>query len=144
MSPKLRNIVFSSQTLFFRFKHCATAPDIVSRPGTLFGTLRQCLGTKKQCPTASNNEKTAMTPKKGRTVYSTESPVARRESPASQEPAVSLPPSSQSPRVRREKAGRGGKTVTVAGPLALARPEAEALLAAWKKMCGSGGGLKTV
>jgi translation initiation factor 1 (eIF-1/SUI1) len=34
--------------------------------------------------------------------------------------------------------------VTVAGPLALARPEAEALLAAWKRMCGSGGALKTV
>ena len=43
---------------------------------------------------------------------------------------------------RREKGGRGGRTVTVAGPLVLARPEAEALLAAWKKMCGSGGTLK--
>jgi len=32
--------------------------------------------------------------------------------------------------------------VTVAGPLVLARPEAEALLAAWKKMCGGGGALK--
>jgi translation initiation factor 1 len=83
-----------------------------------------------------------MRPKSGRTVYSTESPVARRESPAQQEPERSLPPSSQSPRVRREKAGRGGKTVTVAGPLVLARPEAEALLASWKRMCGGGGALK--
>ena len=83
-----------------------------------------------------------MRPKPGRTVYSTESPVVRRENPASQEPAASLPPSSQSPRVRREKAGRGGKTVTVAGPLVLARPEAEALLASWKRMCGGGGALK--
>jgi translation initiation factor 1 len=97
---------------------------------------------KKQCSSASNNEKDAVRPKSGRTVYSTESPVARRESPAQQEPGASLPPSSQSPRVRREKAGRGGKTVTVAGPLVLARPEAEALLASWKRMCGGGGALK--
>jgi translation initiation factor 1 len=33
--------------------------------------------------------------------------------------------------------------VTVVGPLILARPEAEALLAAWKRMCGGGGTLKT-
>jgi translation initiation factor 1 len=45
--------------------------------------------------------------------------------------------------VRRETGGRGGKTVTVVAPLVLARPEAEALLAGWKKMCGSGGSLKT-
>jgi translation initiation factor 1 len=44
--------------------------------------------------------------------------------------------------VRRETGGRGGKTVTVVAPLVLARPEAEALLAGWKKMCGSGGSLK--
>jgi translation initiation factor 1 len=81
-------------------------------------------------------------PKSGRTVYSTESPVARRESPVQEEPGSSLPLSSQSPRVRKEKAGRGGRTVTVAGPLVLARPEAEALLASWKRMCGGGGALK--
>ena len=83
-----------------------------------------------------------MRPKSGRTVYSTESPVARGDSPAQKEPGASLAPSSQSPRVRREKAGRGGKTVTVAGPLVLARPEAEALLSSWKKLCGGGGALK--
>ena len=44
--------------------------------------------------------------------------------------------------MRRETGGRGGKTVTTVGPLVLARPEAEALLAGWKKMCGSGGSLK--
>lgn len=80
--------------------------------------------------------------KKGRTVYSTESPVARKESLVQQEPGASLTPSSQSPRVRREKAGRGGKTVTVVGPLVLARPDAEALLSSWKRMCGGGGALK--
>jgi translation initiation factor 1 len=76
-------------------------------------------------------------------VYSTESPVARGDSPATREPGASLAPSAQSPRVRREKAGRGGKTVTVVGPLVLARPEAEALLSSWKRMCGGGGALKT-
>ena len=85
-----------------------------------------------------------MRPRPGRTVYSTETPVQRKEAPVRSEPA-GRPPSAQSPRVRRERGGRGGrggKTVTVAGPLALARPEAEALLASWKKMCGSGGALK--
>lgn len=45
--------------------------------------------------------------------------------------------------MRRETGGRGGKTVTTVSPLVLARSEAEGLLAAWKKMCGSGGTLKT-
>jgi translation initiation factor 1 len=88
--------------------------------------------------------------KSGRTVYSTESHIPKGEAackrcgawPCRCEPARSLPPAEQPPRVRREKGGRGGKTVTVAGPLVLARPEAEALLAAWKKMCGGGGALK--
>lgn len=46
-------------------------------------------------------------------------------------------------RVRREKAGRGGKTVTTAGPLFLARSVAEELLAALKRGCGAGGTLKS-
>ena len=77
-----------------------------------------------------------------RTVYSTESPISRKESPDRSEPRTSLPPARQSPRVRRETGGRGGKTVTVVAPLVLARPEAEALLSAWKKLCGGGGALK--
>jgi translation initiation factor 1 len=80
--------------------------------------------------------------KTGRTVYSTESPVQKRDVPSRNEPGASLPPPAQSPRVRRERGGRGGKMVTVVGPLILARPEAEALLAAWKRMCGGGGTLK--
>ena len=80
-----------------------------------------------------------MKPRAGRTVYSTEAPVAKKEQG---EPRESLPPSAQSPRVRREKGGRGGKTVTVVGPLMLARPDAEALLASWKRRCGGGGALK--
>lgn len=88
-----------------------------------------------------------------RPVYSTE----RRENPKGGagcrrcgadpcrcEPVVSLPAGKQKVRVRREKGGRGGKTVTVAGPLFLVRADAAALLAAWKKLCGGGGTLRTV
>lgn len=88
-----------------------------------------------------------MKPKAGRTVYSTEVPVQKKLSPLRgepDEPGVSLPPSAQSPRVRRERGGRGGKTVTAVGPLVLTRPEAEALLASWKKRYGGGGALKAV
>jgi translation initiation factor 1 len=84
-------------------------------------------------------------PKPGRTVYSSETPIRRKEEPVRpvrQSPEVSEPPFKQSPRVRLDRAGRGGKTVTVAGPLALTRDEAEALLSAWKKLCGGGGSLK--
>lgn len=82
-----------------------------------------------------------MKTRSGRPVYSTESPISRKEQPA-RGPFRSLPPAGQSPRVRRDRAGRGGKTVTVAGPLVLTRDEATALLASWKKLCGSGGTLK--
>jgi translation initiation factor 1 len=44
--------------------------------------------------------------------------------------------------VRRETAGRGGKTVTTIAPLLLAREDAQALLAELKKLCGGGGTLK--
>lgn len=57
---------------------------------------------------------------------------------------ASLPAGSQKVRVRREKGGRGGKTVTVAGPLVLTRGDAGALLSAWKKLCGGGGTLRAV
>jgi translation initiation factor 1 len=61
------------------------------------------------------------------------------------EPFRSLPPAEQTAvRVRREKGGRGGKTVTVAGPLVLTRGDAAALLAVWKRLCGGGGTLRTV
>jgi translation initiation factor 1 len=45
-------------------------------------------------------------------------------------------------RVRRERSGRRGKTVTTAGPLPLSRSEATALLGQLKRRCGSGGTLK--
>ena len=78
----------------------------------------------------------------GRTVYSTESPVPRKKEPVHEGLGESEPPFRQSPRVRLDRSGRGGKTVTIAGPLILMREEAEALLSSWKKLCGSGGALK--
>lgn len=58
------------------------------------------------------------------------------------EPARSRPAGEQVVRVRRERAGRRGKTVTVVGPLHLAREDASALLKKLKSRCGGGGTLK--
>jgi len=89
---------------------------------------------------------------KGRTVYSTgpSGPVApppgacRRcnAEPCRCEPGESLEPGRQTVRVRLERAGRQGKTVTVLGPLVLTRADAAALAARLKRHCGSGGTLK--
>jgi translation initiation factor 1 len=79
-----------------------------------------------------------------RTVY-TSGPDGGRSVPepgeGAREPA-SLPPEGQRVRVRVERAGRGGKTVTVASPFALARAEAEALLRELRRACGGGGSLR--
>ncbi len=85
-----------------------------------------------------------MKPKNGRVVWSSEAPQSKAapRKPAGNEPRESLLPWTQQVRVRRETGGRGGKTVTVAGPLVLTREDATALLSSWKKLCGSGGSLK--
>lgn len=79
-------------------------------------------------------------------VWSSEKPVdrpgGRTDAPA-REPWRSLPPAEQDVRVRRERSGRGGKTVTVAGPLVLTRDDASRLLSDWKRLCGGGGALKS-
>jgi translation initiation factor 1 len=89
---------------------------------------------------------------KRRLVWSSEGGMDRRKpcprcgaDPCRCEPLRSLPPAAQAAvRVRREKGGRGGKTVTVAGPLVLVRAEAAALLAEWKWLCGGGGTLRAM
>ena len=53
-------------------------------------------------------------------------------------------PSVQPVRVRSERAGRKGRTVTLAAPLFLARAEAAELLGELKRRCGAGGTLKPV
>ena len=88
----------------------------------------------------------------GRPVWSTErgdnskGAVCRRcgADPCRCEPLVSQPVAAQKVRVRKERGGRGGKTVTVAGPLVLTRADAGALLSAWKKLCGGGGTLRVI
>lgn len=87
---------------------------------------------------------------KSKLVYSTEAGRTAGQEPCRRcgahpcrcEPARSLPPAGQPVRVRRDRSGRGGKVVTVAGPLVLTRADATALLASWKKLCGGGGTLK--
>ena len=79
---------------------------------------------------------------KGRLVWSSERGDQRPDTKEQSGPAASLPPEAQDVRVRREKAGRGGKMVTVVGPLVLVHDDAAALLAGWKKLCGSGGTLR--
>ena len=84
-------------------------------------------------------------PKKDRLVYSAGPQGAssqRRGAPARTEPTQSLPPERQSPRVRRERAGRKGKTVTVVEPVLLTRGDATTLLGELKRACGGGGALK--
>ena len=86
-----------------------------------------------------------MKPSRGKLVWSSDRPVDRKSdapAPSARDPWRSLPPAEQDVRVRREKAGRGGKTVTVAGPLVLTRDDATRLLSEWKRLCGGGGGLK--
>jgi translation initiation factor 1 len=55
-----------------------------------------------------------------------------------------LPPAAHAIVVRRERSGRRGKTVTLAGPFNLAADEAAALLKQLKRHCGCGGTLKGV
>ncbi len=60
------------------------------------------------------------------------------------EPASSRPAREHDLRVRRERSGRKGKTVTIAGTFFLTRADAAALLKRLKKSCGGGGTLVAV
>lgn len=57
-------------------------------------------------------------------------------------PAHSLPPGQQEAHIRREKKGRGGKTVTVVYNLHLAPAELKVLGRHLRHTCGSGGTVK--
>jgi translation initiation factor 1 len=78
-------------------------------------------------------------------VYSTDDPVAKKRCPkCGRYPCrcpkpVSRPPEEQTARIRRDRKGRGGKTVTVIGNLELAPKDMEALGRALRKKCGAGG-----
>lgn len=80
----------------------------------------------------------------GRRVYSTddnEMERIRQDAKKRQRP-VSLPPSQQTAEIRREKKGRGGKTVTVIYGLKLAPNDLKALAKYLKQQCGCGGSAK--
>lgn len=84
---------------------------------------------------------------KGRLVYSTDDndmERIRKQAKAAQRPAPvrSLPPQQQMIRIKREKKGRGGKTVTVLYDWVLSAEDAKALSKLLKKKCGSGGAVK--
>ncbi len=83
-----------------------------------------------------------MDAKKGRLVYSS-GPSGSADVPPSPGAAPgSEPAAAHDVRVRRETAGRGGKTVTTAGPFRLSRDDASGLLGRLKRLCGSGGTVK--
>jgi translation initiation factor 1 len=67
---------------------------------------------------------------------------ACRRAPCNCRRVVELPPGRHDLRVRRERAGRRGKTVTLISPLFVGRERAAALLRELKRVCGGGGALK--
>ncbi len=88
-----------------------------------------------------------MSQQKRNIVYSTDSAFAKRCERCGSYPCrcpkpKSLPPSEQTAHIRREKKGRGGKTVTVVMNLQLTPEDRKALATSLKKSCGVGGAIK--
>lgn len=88
-----------------------------------------------------------MSERKRNIVYSTDSAFEKRcprcgSYPCRCPKAKSLPPAEQTAHIRREKKGRGGKTVTVIMNLQLTAEDSKALATALKKACGTGGVVK--
>ena len=88
-----------------------------------------------------------MTRKNSRLVYSTDPGFAKRCPRCGSNPCrcprpKSLPPEKQTAHIRREKKGRGGKTVTVVRNLHLTASDLKALGKQLKQACGSGGTVK--
>jgi translation initiation factor 1 len=88
-----------------------------------------------------------MTRKRGTTVYSTDPAYKKRcprcgSFPCRGPKPKSLPPEQQTAGIRREKKGRGGKTVTVIKDLQLTPEDMKALAKQLKKSVGAGGAVK--
>jgi len=88
-----------------------------------------------------------MTRKRGNTVYSTDPAYKKRcprcgSFPCRCPKPKSLPPEQQTAGIRREKKGRGGKTVTVVKDLSLTPEDMKALAKQLKKSVGAGGAVK--
>jgi translation initiation factor 1 len=91
--------------------------------------------------------KEAMSRRKRNPVYSTDSAVMKRCPRCGSYPCrcpkpKSLPPNEQEAHIRREKKGRGGKTVTVIMNLQLTPEDAKKLSKKLKQACGAGGAVK--
>ncbi|HFQ93456.1 MAG TPA: hypothetical protein ENK32_05570 [Anaerolineae bacterium] len=88
-----------------------------------------------------------MSRKKRNVVYSTDPAWKKRCPRCGRYPCrcprpKSRPPGEQTARIRREKKGRGGKTVTVIMNLQLTAADRKALAKQLKQACGSGGAVK--
>ena len=84
-----------------------------------------------------------MMPRKRNPVYSTADPDFTHHRPVEKpKKPVSLPPEEQTAEIRREKKGRGGKTVTVIYNLQLTADDLKTLSKQLKKSCGAGGAVK--
>jgi translation initiation factor 1 len=83
-----------------------------------------------------------MTDEKSRLVYSTDKALSRKGNPAGRpgQGADTRPP--KAVRVRLDRKGRGGKSVTLIEGIPLAEKDREALLRKLKTWLGTGGALK--
>lgn len=82
-------------------------------------------------------------PRKRNPVYSTADPDFTHHRPVvPPKKPVSLPPEEQTAEIRREKKGRGGKTVTVIYNLQLTDEDFKTLGKQLKQACGAGGAVK--
>ncbi len=83
-----------------------------------------------------------MSDENSRLVYSTEQAIPRKAKPADKDLRTNLSPAKQKVRVRLDRKGRGGKSVTVIEGLRMPQKEREALLKQLKARLGAGGTVK--
>jgi len=83
-----------------------------------------------------------MSDEKSRLVYSTDKELPRKENPAGKPPQATDARSPKSVRVRLDRKGRSGKSVTLIEGIQLAGKDREALLRQLKTGLGTGGALK--
>lgn len=83
-----------------------------------------------------------MSDEKSRLVYSTGKALPRKENPAGRPPQGADTHSPKAVRVRLDRKGRGGKSVTLIEDCQLTEKDREALLRKLKTLLGTGGALK--
>jgi translation initiation factor 1 len=79
---------------------------------------------------------------KTRLVYSTEQDVPKKKKSAAPDPRQAGAPAVQQVRVRLDRKGRGGKSVTVIEGLRISSQDRESLLKQLKTRLGTGGAVK--